>query len=97
MRRLCWSTSCFEKMGCELVKLKDGEMRGKALVLLAGVLAFAGCSTRTSGGPAGNQKPEARAVATVAFTEEPTADAAAKLSQGDFHVAICFRRGDGFK
>jgi gluconolactonase len=50
-------------------------MPGRIVVLLAGVLAFAGCSTKSTSGPAGSLEPEARAVATVAFTEGPTVDA----------------------
>jgi gluconolactonase len=48
-------------------------------MLLAGVIAFAGCSTQTPGGPAATAEQEARPVATVAFTEGPTVDAAGSV------------------
>ena len=54
-------------------------MPGKSVMLLAGLWVFAACSTQSTQRPAGMPEPEARAVATVAFTEGPTVDAAGNV------------------
>ena len=50
-------------------------MVGKTVTLIAGVCLVAACSKQTERGPSGILGEEAKAVATVAFTEGPTVDA----------------------
>ncbi|HYK90139.1 MAG TPA: SMP-30/gluconolactonase/LRE family protein [Acidobacteriota bacterium] len=69
-------------------------MPGKAAILLAGVIAFAG-STQASKGPSGASESEARAVAIVAFTEGPTADAEGNVYFSEMQSARILKYSPG--
>ncbi len=54
-------------------------MPGKSAMVLAAVLALTACSSQPPNGPAAIPEQEPRALATVALTEGPTADAAGNV------------------